>query len=54
VVRINASGQLGIQVSSARYKRDIHPMGAHSQRLLKLRPVTFRYRHDPQGSGSTA
>ena len=42
-VLINSAGQLGIQVSSSRYKRDIRPMGAHSRGLLQLRPVIFRY-----------
>jgi Chaperone of endosialidase len=36
-------------VSSARYKRDIRDMGAASSGLMKLRPVVFRYRSDPQG-----
>ena len=36
-------------MSSARYKRDIHDMGSTSGGLLKLRPVTFRYKQDPQG-----
>jgi hypothetical protein len=36
-------------MSSARYKQDIEPLGAHSQGLFQLRPVTFRYRADPQG-----
>jgi hypothetical protein len=49
VVRINSAGQLGIRVSSARYKRDIQPMGAHSRGLFQLRPVTFRYKQDVQG-----
>ena len=44
---INGKGQLGILASSARYKRDIHPMGESSQALLALRPVTFRYKQDP-------
>jgi Chaperone of endosialidase len=48
-VFISSTGQLGTRVSSARYKRDIEPMGAHSQGLFQLRPVTFRYRQDPQG-----
>jgi hypothetical protein len=36
-------------VSSARFKRDIHDMGRSSSGLMKLRPVTFRYRNDPDG-----
>jgi hypothetical protein len=47
-VLINADGQLGTVVSSARYKRDIRDMGTRSQNLLRLRPVTFRYKTDPQ------
>jgi Chaperone of endosialidase len=48
-VLISSTGQLGIRASSARYKRDIEPLGAHSQGLVQLRPVTFHYRQDPQG-----
>src|SRR5208337_399854 len=32
------------------YKRDIHDMGDASAKLLKLRPVTFRYKEDPTGT----
>ena len=48
-VTINANGQLGTLLSSARYKRDIDTMGARSEGLLKLRPVTFVYKQDEQG-----
>src|SRR5262249_25421205 len=48
-VFVTSSGQLGTQVSSARYKRDIHPLGEQSQKLHQLRPVSFRYKQDPQG-----
>ncbi len=34
---------------AARYKRDIQPMDERSGGLLKLRPVTFRYKQDPRG-----
>ena len=40
----SASGQLGVQSSSRRYKQDIVDMGVASDALLKLRPVTFRYK----------
>jgi Chaperone of endosialidase len=40
------TGQLGIPLSSARYKQDIAPMG--SEGVLNLRPVTFAYREDAQ------
>jgi hypothetical protein len=43
------TGQLGIATSSARYKQDITPMGLSSEKVLKLRPVTFAYRNDTQG-----
>lgn len=48
-VLVAANGRLGVALSSARYKRDILDMGAQSGRLMKLRPVTFRYKQDPQG-----
>lgn len=48
-VVVNSTGRLGIVMSSAWYKRDIEEMGERSQGLLKLRPVTFRYKQDPQG-----
>jgi Chaperone of endosialidase len=48
-VVVSSAGKLGIVVSSARYKRDIHDMGPTSSGLLKLRPVTFRYKNDPDG-----
>ena len=44
VVQITASGQLGITSSSRRYKEDIQDMGNSSSELLRLRPVTFRYK----------
>jgi hypothetical protein len=48
-VVVSNIGQLGIVVSSARYKRDIHDMWTASSKLLKLRPVTC-YNHDPLGN----
>jgi trimeric autotransporter adhesin len=42
-VVIDSNGQLGTISSSARYKEDIHDLGAASRRLFNLRPVTFRY-----------
>ncbi len=48
-VFIKANGKLGIQPSSARYKRDIETMGARSEGMLKLRPVTYSYKDDDQG-----
>jgi hypothetical protein len=49
-VVVNSNGRLGIQVSSARYKRDIRDMGDASAGLLRLRPVSFRYKQDPNGT----
>jgi uncharacterized coiled-coil protein SlyX len=45
----NSSGLLGSAKSSARYKRDIHDMGDASDKLMKLRPVTFQYKEDSDG-----
>jgi len=48
-VVVNGIGKLGVVVSSARYKRDINDMGASTDALMKLRPVTFIYKDDQQG-----
>jgi hypothetical protein len=42
-VMIDSAGQLGTVSSSIRFKEDVHDMADASQRLLALRPVTFRY-----------
>ena len=48
-VFISSTGQLGVASSSARYKEEIRDMGDSSDRLAKLRPVTFRYKgHDDE------
>ena len=45
-----STGQLGVTgFSSARYKRDIAPMGKRSEAVLHLHPVTFAYRDDGRG-----
>jgi len=44
VVINTSTGQLGIASSSRRYKEDIQDMGDASANLLRLRPVTFRYK----------
>jgi Chaperone of endosialidase len=46
-VEVTSAGQLGIVMSSSRYKHDIRDLGAASGRLLQLRPVSFRYNNDP-------
>lgn len=50
-VLIDSNGQLGTANSSRRYKEDIQPMGGASAALMKLRPVTFRYKK-PYDDGS--
>jgi hypothetical protein len=50
-VLIDSNGQLGTISSSLRYKEEIHDMGDTSSGLLRLRPVTFRYKK-PFSDGS--
>jgi len=49
-VLVDSTGKLGVMLSSARYKRDIRDMGGASANLMKLRPVSFRYKNDPSGT----
>lgn len=44
MVMVNSSGQLGIQTSSRRFKQEIEPLGSADEKILKLRPVSFRYK----------
>jgi hypothetical protein len=37
-------------LNAPRYKRDIHDIGGASAGLMKLRPVSFRYKNDPSGT----
>jgi len=48
-VLINSNGELGVDVSSERFKTDIEPMNASPERLQQLHPVTFHLRSDPGG-----
>jgi trimeric autotransporter adhesin len=48
-VYVTSTGQLGVQVSSERYKTDIATMPEASAKLRQLRPVTFHYKTDPHG-----
>lgn len=50
-VFVNSSGRLGTTTSSKRFKTDIRDIGATSSKLMKLRPVSFRYKKDidPEG-----
>jgi hypothetical protein len=43
-VVIDSNGQLGTVSSSRRFKEDIHDMGEASDGLMRLRPVTYRYK----------
>jgi hypothetical protein len=49
---IDSNGQLGTVSSSRRFKEDIQDMGDASRDLMRLRPVTFRYKQ-PFADGST-
>jgi hypothetical protein len=45
-VAVNFNGQLGLVVSSERFKDEIKPMDKASEAILSLKPVTFRYKHE--------
>lgn len=45
-VVVDANGQLGIAVSSERFKNEIKPMDDSSEAIFALNPVTYRYKHD--------
>lgn len=50
-VLVNTStGQLGVAVSSEKFKHNIKDMGDKSDALMKLRPVTYSYKSDPANS----
>src|SRR5262249_3705733 len=50
-VKIDSTGKLGTVLSSVRYKEAINPMNKASESILRLRPITFRYKKefDPDG-----
>jgi hypothetical protein len=48
-VVVSSSGRLGVLLSSIRYKKDIQPLDNRSRGLWQLRPVSFRYKQEPQG-----
>ena len=50
-VVVNSNGQLGIVYSSIRFKEDVHDMADASDALMRLRPVTYRYKR-PYADGS--
>ena len=41
-----ATGQLGINLSSRKFKKNIEPMNKASEAIMALKPVTFRYKTD--------
>lgn len=49
-VVVGSNGELGAVSSSERFKTAIAPMGSNTSKLLQLRPVTFRYKADAQGT----
>ena len=55
LVTINSSGRLGrANVSSHRYKHDIKPMEKASEALYALKPVSFRYNKEYDGTQTLA
>jgi hypothetical protein len=49
-VVVSSTGQLGVTVSSERFKTAIAPMGSNSAKIGRLRPVTFHLKTDPKGA----
>jgi Chaperone of endosialidase len=49
-VMVDSVGQLGVVVSSERFKTAIAPMGVNTEKLSQLRPVTFKLKTDAQGT----
>jgi hypothetical protein len=48
MVVVKPNGLLGVDASSARYKQNIRPLGDASGKLARLRPVSYRYKAEPQ------
>jgi len=48
---VDTDGKLGVFLSARRFKRDIADMGAASETLLAMRPVTFRYKSELDKTG---
>jgi hypothetical protein len=49
-VVVSSTGQLGVTVSSERFKTAIVPMGSDTAKLGQLRPVSFRLKSDATGT----
>jgi septal ring factor EnvC (AmiA/AmiB activator) len=47
---VSNTGQLGTMTSSERFKKDIAAMDTASEAVLSLRPVTFHYKSDTEGT----
>jgi hypothetical protein len=45
-VVVNSAGKLGVTASSARFKEHIKPMDKASEAVLRLKPITFRYKKE--------
>jgi hypothetical protein len=50
-VIVDADGHLGTTTSSVRFKEDIKPMDKASEAIVRLKPVTFRYKHELDAKG---
>jgi hypothetical protein len=49
-VIVSSTGQLGVTVSSERFKTAIAPMGSDTAKLGQLRPVSFKLKSDATGT----
>jgi hypothetical protein len=49
-VVIKSNGRLGVVASSARYKQDIKPLDDMAGKLAQLRPVSYRYKAEPDAT----
>jgi hypothetical protein len=49
-VMVSSTGQLGVSVSSERFKTAIAPMGSDTTKLAQLRPVSFKLKSDASGT----
>jgi hypothetical protein len=43
---VTSAGKLGVATSSARFKEQIKLMDGSSEAILKLKPVSFRYKQE--------
>jgi hypothetical protein len=47
---VTSTGQLGVLASSERYKTSITAIGSNTEKLQRLRPVSFHLKSDPDGA----